>query len=125
MRFFGFFREQSNAMGSTLSIRDFIVGQRPDDARAAAYLRAGTVLLEADELVRDVLDPAAAVIGTLCLRSDGEWIWPDDLAHYTQVYGLRLPTELEARMRQASWICPVLAPADVERALSALGGRSL
>lgn len=121
MEFFGFFREQSNSMGSPVSIQDFVGGAVSHEAASiATYLRSGTVVLEAEELVRDVLSPEQPVIGQLALLTDGDWTWPSDLAHYVESYGLRPPDRFVDRMRARLWHCSPVPDQKIEEALMAL-----
>jgi hypothetical protein len=47
-------------------------------------------------------------MGTSCL-TDGNWIWPEGLAHYVEQHGLRLPDEFIDTMRQNGWKVPEAA----------------
>jgi hypothetical protein len=38
--------------------------------------------------------------------SDGEWVWPQGLAHYVEVHGVRLPVEFISTMRKNHWVPP-------------------
>jgi len=94
-------------MGSELSIHEVIQNQASaNEMRIAAYLSHGTGLMSAEELVRDVLDPEQPVIGTLTLMTDGEWIWPADLAHYVGKYHVKIHDGLLQHMEDNGWECP-------------------
>lgn len=32
-------------------------------------------------------------IGTLCILTDGAWVWPGDIAYYVENYNILLPDE--------------------------------
>ncbi|HEX7245791.1 MAG TPA: hypothetical protein VF245_09525 [Solirubrobacterales bacterium] len=55
-------------------------------ARLLEFLRGGGVVLQASGLREDRLDPAAPVAVPLGYLSDGEWIWPQELAYYLEVH---------------------------------------
>jgi hypothetical protein len=74
-----------------------------DRGRIAAYLRAGTVL--------------AAYCGFSCCRicgicngsrefTDGDWAWPEGLAHYVEAHAVCLPDEIVATMAARGWQVP-------------------
>lgn len=122
-RFFGFFREQPHSAGSRISIHDGLGTDPNRDASAVAgYLRGGTVMLEADEIVRDLLDPGHPVIGSLALLTDGAWVWPVDLPHYVERHGLRIPDDFLERIHERNWRCAQLTREQVHKLLAAIPG---
>jgi hypothetical protein len=46
--------------------------------------------------------------------TDGEWVWPEGLAHYIERHSVILPEEFRAKMRQCGW---AVSPPDRELAL--------
>jgi hypothetical protein len=44
-------------------------------------------------------------MGSRCL-TDGEWVWPEGLAHYIERHKVRLPDEVAASMRRNDWKPP-------------------
>lgn len=82
-----------------------------------AYLRAGTVV----ETWRGWSDcrfdcgASGQEMGHSDL-SDGEWIWPEGLAHYVERHGVALPREFVDHARRHSFQCP---RANVTRSYSA------
>ena len=46
--------------------------------------------------------------------TDGEWLWPEGLAHYVETHSVALPAEFIETMKDNNWICPeVYVPSDV------------
>ncbi|WP_240911526.1 hypothetical protein [Paludisphaera soli] len=43
-----------------------------------------------------------------CDLYDGEWVWPEGLAHYVERHAVRLPEEFVEDMRSRSWTVPEL-----------------
>ncbi|MFT5048691.1 MAG: hypothetical protein ACI8QZ_000078 [Chlamydiales bacterium] len=41
-------------------------------------------------------------MGSRCL-TDGEWVWPEGLAHYVEAHHVRLPDEFLGWMRTCDW----------------------
>ncbi|MEE6261007.1 hypothetical protein [Plantactinospora sonchi] len=57
------------------------------------YLRQGAVVMASSSWVDDRLDEAVKKICQYSVRTDGEWIWPADLAYYVSTYHVNLPGE--------------------------------
>lgn len=77
------------------SMRDsFAPAPYAGQARVAAYLRNGTSFLAAVALPRDVFTGKHFAGETLAMHDD-KYAWSSDLAHYVEVYNLRLPAEVE------------------------------
>ncbi len=66
--------------------------ERCDDpalkAQILEFLRGGGVVLRASLRREDRLDPSAPAVVPLGYRSDGEWIWPLELAYYLEAHDL-------------------------------------
>lgn len=123
MRFFGFFTEQAHAGGSPVSIYPRLTDAPSEEVtQTVAYLRSGAALMYSDRLVRDVIDAAHPIIGTLEILTDGDWIWPSDLAYYVERHGLRVPDEFLARMRSYDWRCPTVSDDERREALGTIPG---
>ncbi|OON72773.1 hypothetical protein GBW32_32095 [Streptomyces tsukubensis] len=55
----------------------------------------------------DVLDPLGPVLpGAGSLRTDGDWIWRADLAHYVEKYHLMLPVDFLSLVRSRAFVVP-------------------
>jgi hypothetical protein len=63
---------------------------RADEARIAGYLRNAQAYIVSPGVTVDLLD-GEGPIGTGTILTDGEFAWPDDLAHYLETYHLELP----------------------------------
>jgi hypothetical protein len=37
---------------------------------------------------------------------DGEWVWPEGLAHYVEAHSVRLPEEMVTWMQEREWRVP-------------------
>ena len=81
---------------------------RPDDLkRLAWYLKECPVAISAGESAHECPlcgghvehDPSAH-------RSDGEWVWPDDLWHLVEVHHVRLPDDFVRRIRDREYRIP-------------------
>lgn len=101
----GFYKELRHGRPDGGSVRDSLQATPgPDDKRLVAYLRAGTPLVVAAGIVRDVLDNT--VIGGLEIRTDGTYAWPSDFPHYVEKHQARPPGELLEHARSHGFACP-------------------
>ncbi|PKW18064.1 hypothetical protein [Saccharopolyspora spinosa] len=69
--------------------------------RVLDYLRAGTVVLDTDSTIDDVVDRSRGSVVPMSFRSDGVWIWPDIVCYYLEQYGLAPDEQLLAHIRDA------------------------
>ena len=98
----GFFRELPHGDPDGPSLHDARrESAAEDEAAILGYLARGAVHALSPGPVWDVLDESGPV-GTASLLTDGEWVWPEDLAHYVEKYHVRLPAEFVARAKTAS-----------------------
>jgi hypothetical protein len=79
----------------------------PDEARIADYLRNAQPYIVSPGVTVDVLD-GSGPIGSGTILTDGEWAWPDDLAHYLETYHVELPESFVDAIIAAGFVPPVL-----------------
>lgn len=72
----------------------------------ARYLRGGWEHGSRMTQVGDVLDPRV-LAGWTGLLTDGEYAWPQLLAHYVERHNVALPPAFEERMRKRMWSPPM------------------
>jgi hypothetical protein len=72
-----------------------------------AYLRAGRTFIpwRGHSYCRFRCGIDRTAMGSRCL-TDGEWVWPEGLAHYVEVHEVRLPDEFVDGMRRRGWRIP-------------------
>jgi hypothetical protein len=80
---------------------------RPDEARIADYLRNAQPYIVSPGVTVDVLD-GSGPIGSGTILTDGEWAWPDDLAHYLETYHVELPECFLGAIVAAGFVPPIL-----------------
>ena len=94
LKHIGFFRELQHGDPNGPSLKSAV---RPapnyETKDIVKYLRTAPLLVASPGLVRDILDPVAPIIGAPNILTDGEWAWPEDLAHYVENYNVDLPQE--------------------------------
>jgi hypothetical protein len=93
------------------SIRDAVrPAGEPDERRIAEYLGQGTGLWSEMSAGPDVLDPEAPVLSSIgSLRTDGTWLWREDLPYYLSTYHLALPAEFLGHVRRLGHTPPPVA----------------
>jgi hypothetical protein len=79
----------------------------PDEVRIAEYLRKAQPYIVSPGVTFDVLN-GAGPIGSGTILTDGEWAWPDDLAHYLETYHVELPAPFLEAIVAAGFIPPSL-----------------
>jgi hypothetical protein len=90
----GYFRELCHGDLDGPSLRDSVQQQANYDVKSVAnYLRTAPVLYAHFGLVQDILNPSHSYIGSANIRTDGVWIWPEDLAYYMEHYNIALPLD--------------------------------
>lgn len=57
---------------------------------------------------RFACDAPPALMGDSDL-TDGEWVWPEGLAHYVDAHSVLLPDEFVEGMRRNGWVVPASA----------------
>jgi hypothetical protein len=118
LRQVGFFRELESSPDDGPVLRDAVRAEAsPDEQRMVAYLKAAPVLAATGQLVGDVLAEASTAVAPLEIHTDGEWVWPADLAYYLAHYHVALPAELWARAAANAWQPPVLSAAELSDAV--------
>ena len=99
----GFYKEMPHGMDSQLSIKDFIHKEKEDTEKISDYLLHGVEIIVSPGTVNDLLDESKGIAGITSLFTDGEWIWPGDLAYYVREYKLQLPKDFIDTMNNNSW----------------------
>lgn len=109
----GFFRELEHGDPQGPSLLEAGRRARPDEAAIVRYLAESPVLAISGSAVYDVIDPEHPVSGRNAVRTDGVWIWPDDLAHYVARYHVELPAEFLEHGARMHWSARSLTQAEL------------
>jgi len=78
----------------------------PDVAEVVRYLRAGHVLIDVLDVANDAFDPEQQVVNGPTIRTDGDWLWREDLAYYVRRHRVRLPEDFLALIRARNYVVP-------------------
>src|SRR4051812_6811294 len=104
----GFYRELAHGDAEGPSLEQAVGKGEYDGPELVAYLQAGEPLATTGELIDDVLDGANTGIAVLEVLTDGEWVYPSDLAYYVEQYQVELPVGLLQRAAQRGYQVPEL-----------------
>lgn len=99
----GFFRELAGARPDDPSLHDAPRVEHPDRERLVGYLAGGELHVCTSGVVRDVLRPSSAPVGTASSLTDHTHVWPSVLAYYVRTYGIALPDEFIEHARSSGW----------------------
>jgi hypothetical protein len=104
----GFFRELRHGLPDGPSLREAMRDESdPFEAPVIAYLRGAATLVTTGRMAQDVLAHVSD-IAPLATLTDGEWMWPADLAYYVETYHVRLPAEFLEHAAAHGWQAPKL-----------------
>ncbi|KAB1162258.1 hypothetical protein F6X68_00850 [Micromonospora sp. AMSO12t] len=109
LRFAGMFRELG-PVGLDLvqeSIFDNVSAEElPDVDEVVRYLRGGYVLIDMMDLADDPFDSTRQIMNGSTIRTDGDWLWRDDLAYHVHRHRVALPDEFLALIRERRYTVP-------------------
>lgn len=80
-----------------------------------AYLQAGHDLIAMMDVQDDFFDSSRQVLGDSNVRTDGEWLWRDDLANYVRRHHVQIPDEFLESIRQRHYIVPEVDDETLDR----------
>jgi hypothetical protein len=89
------------------------------ERRVLGFLAGGGLVLHATILREDRLNPNRSRAVPLGYLSDGEWIWPLEMAYYLEQHGILPQAEFQEHMRARDYEA-VEPPADVLAAAARL-----
>src|SRR6266581_3349728 len=100
----GFFRELPHGDPDASSLHGLMRDQAmPYVDRVLFYLEAAPTLIATGSMVDDVLNPSQEGVAREEIATDGEWLWPRDLAYYVKQYNVDLPGAFVQHMRDRGW----------------------
>ncbi|MGN6634113.1 MAG: hypothetical protein ACTHJ6_01455 [Oryzihumus sp.] len=99
----GFFAQRHGGARPGPDLRAALADPLPagDRADVVRYLLTAHVLAATSSRVVDVLNPELGEVSGENVHTDGEYLWPEDLAYYVQTYGARPPQAFLEHIRRA------------------------
>jgi hypothetical protein len=101
-KWFGVWMETAPVYGKCPSINDFIEKTSidyQDKEQIAVYLETAQVVATTSRLRFPCVLTGKKFSGSLSYRTDGKWLWPDDLAYYVREHHVRLPDKMVETIR--------------------------
>ena len=107
MKFVGFFVELVGDLARGVSIHDEPGGSRDyERGWLVAYLTAGVKIAATMGSAADPFNPQVFLTGVGSPLTDGEWIWPEELAYLVEQYNVALPEEFLAAVKRRRYQVP-------------------
>lgn len=117
-RWFGIWKEMGNSYAACPSIRSFInptINAQYDVKRLCNYLETAHVIATTSRRNFPCLITGERFDGSLSCRTDGVWVWWDDLSHYVKEHGLFLPREMSLNVEKNLYMPPPVDGRDIEK----------
>jgi hypothetical protein len=96
-------------------------GESVDVERILAYLHAGALVVRAPACFEDWLDPDRPLVVPFGYRTDGTWLWADEVAYYLDRHGVLPEPGLLAHMRERGYEVGEVPEAALRAAAALLG----
>lgn len=110
MKFFVYAMQKKHKSILTPYVGDFLnTAPHPDKSRILNYLENGIPFLASSAKFMDVLDVNNSKMikkhysrGGVW-RTDGEWVWNDEIVYYIEKYNVSVPSEFVLHMKKNDW----------------------
>lgn len=117
-RWFGMWRENGDAYIECPSIHDFVCPTASADynkEKIAYYLDNAKVIATTSRLNFPCVISGKLFIGQISYRTDGHWLWLDDLSHYVREHDLCIPSAMMEAIRERNYEPPEVANELIEK----------
>ena len=105
---FGFFREFRSHYASVPGIISFLCDTpQHNQSQIVEYLKNGIAYITVPGTVRDALSEDKKIIGPAHFFTDGNWIWPYELAYLVERYNVIIDSEFAQHMESLGWKVPL------------------
>ena len=114
-RWFGIWKESGPKYSSCPSIYSFIdpeVNKLYDVPRLTRYLDTAHVVATTSRHAFPCVITGEKFDGSLSCRTDGVWLWWDDLTHYIREHGLILPDGMLKNIENNNYVVPEVKEAE-------------
>jgi hypothetical protein len=114
-KWFGVWREYGPAFEACPSILDFVhpeVSQRYDKGRLRNYMANAPIVASTSR--SSFPDPftGSRSCGSISFRTDGEWVWLDDLPDYIDGHDVAIPSAWLLKIQASDYVPPVAVGQD-------------
>ena len=117
-RWFGVWQETGDAYRNCPSITEFIdpgAATQYDIDAVASYLENAQVVATTSRLGFPCAVTGKQFGGSVSYRTDGVWLWLDDLAYYVREHNIRIPDKMLETMQRNNFVPPPVSDVDVEK----------
>ena len=117
-RWFGVWREYGPAYEYCPSVRDFVfptVVRCYDKARLRQYLTKAQIVASTSRHSFPCPFTGKLTGGSISFRTDGRWVWLDDLADYIDQYDVAIPTDWLREIEKNEYVPPFVEEAVVQK----------
>lgn len=110
-KWFGTWREMGSEYSKCPSIYDWIITEKgkqycDDLTKIIHYLEFGYCLAATSAIMFPNVITGEQRSGSLCFRTDGVWVWQDDLVDYMVKNNVVIPDEFYSHMKKRLFILP-------------------
>ncbi|WP_276481180.1 hypothetical protein [Paraflavitalea pollutisoli] len=110
-KWFGVWREYGKGYEQYPSVWDFVqpeLNAGYEKPRLLKYIRSGYALASSSR--RHYPHPVTGMVktGSICYRTDGVWLWLDDLGDYIEKSGVVIPDAWYRHIQNNQFVIPVL-----------------
>ena len=116
-RWFGVWKEYGPAFQDCPSIHDFVdheVAAGYDKVALRRYLTEAEAMAATSRICFPSPFTGKHTGGSICYRTDGEWVWLDDLADYVDQYDVVLPTAFMRNIEKNNHVPPQVDQATMD-----------
>ena len=117
-RWFGLWKELGDQYASCPSIYSFVDPQLNAEYevdRLCRYLETARVIATTSRRNFPCVITGERFGGSLSSRTDGIWLWYDDLSHYIREHGLVIPNKMLKHIEKNSYNPPPVTDRDIEK----------
>lgn len=112
-RWYGVWLEHGPIYKECPSIRDFVsqdIISHSDKSRLLNYLRNGHVVASTSRSQFPCPFTGVRNTGSISYRTDGTWLWLDDLPEYVEHFNVDIPAALIRFIRENNYTVPYIDP---------------
>ena len=116
-RWFGFWKEMGPKFSFCPSIKEFRTGNElniNEKKLVLAYLKNGFVVATTSRLAFPCVITGKRFSGSISYRTDGHWLWFDDLGYYVECFGVALPLRMLEHIRANQYTIPQVSQVEVD-----------
>lgn len=115
-KWFGVWSEFGPEYAKCPSITEFVdhrINAAYPKSEIVRYLRESPVVAVTSRYGFPNLFTGERLGGTIAFRTDGKWVWLDDIAGYVEQYDVCVPDKMLADMKAAAFCFPISVPDDI------------